>query len=63
MVYVYEDCGLFICLECGYEWLLIEEVVEEGLVVKDLNGNFLVDGDSVIVIKDLKVKGVSGVIK
>ena len=48
--------------ECGHEWSESEDV-EEGLVVKDSNGNPLQDGDSVTVIKDLKVKGASGAIK
>ncbi|EJX7953956.1 alkylphosphonate utilization protein [Enterococcus faecalis] len=61
--YSYEDRGLFICPECGHEWSPTEEVAEEGLVVKDSNGNLLADGDSVTVIKDLKVKGASGAIK
>ena len=60
--YPYEDRGLFVCPECGHEWSGNEEV-EEGLVVKDSNGNQLQEGDSVTVIKDLKVKGASGAIK
>ncbi|MDT2760405.1 zinc ribbon domain-containing protein YjdM [Enterococcus xiangfangensis] len=60
--YTYEDRGLFVCPECGHEWSENEEI-EEGLIVKDSNGNVLQDGDSVIVIKDLKVKGASGAIK
>lgn len=60
--YTYEDRGLFVCPECGHEWSE-NDVVEEGLVVKDSNGNQLQDGDSVTVIKDLKVKGASGAIK
>lgn len=60
--YTYEDRGLFVCPECGHEWSGNEEV-EEGLVVKDINGNQLQEGDSVTVIKDLKVKGASGAIK
>lgn len=60
--YTYEDRGLFICPECGNEWN--ESTTEEtGLVVKDANGNLLQEGDSVTVIKDLKVKGASGSIK
>lgn len=60
--YTYEDRGLFVCPECGHEWA--EEAAEEvGLVVKDANGNLLQEGDSVTVIKDLKVKGASGAIK
>ena len=60
--YTYEDRGLFVCPECCHEWSESEDV-EEGLVVKDSNGNPLQDGDSVTVIKDLKVKGASGAIK
>ena len=60
--YTYEDRGLFVCPECGHEWSE-SDAVEEGLVVKDSNGNQLQDGDSVTVIKDLKVKGASGAIK
>jgi len=60
--YTYEDRGLFVCPECGHEWSESDEV-EEGLVVKDSNGNQLQEGDSVTVIKDLKVKGASGAIK
>ena len=51
--------GMYVCPECGNEWNT-QEAVEEvasGLVVKDSNGNILVDGDSVVVIKDLPVKG------
>ncbi|MHC5375681.1 zinc ribbon domain-containing protein YjdM [Enterococcus sp. LJL120] len=63
--YTYEDRGLFICPECGNEWSSDANATEEtaGLVVKDSNGNLLADGDSVTVIKDLKVKGASGAIK
>jgi len=60
--YVYEDGELFICPECGYEWSKNQEI-QEGLVVKDANGNILQDGDTVTVIKDLKVKGSSSVVK
>ncbi|MGX7350648.1 zinc ribbon domain-containing protein YjdM [Enterococcus canis] len=59
--YTYEDRGLFVCPECGHEWQ--ESDVETGLDVRDANGNPLTDGDSVTVIKDLKVKGASGAIK
>lgn len=63
--YTYEDRGLFICPECSHEWSGETEQTEssEGLVVKDANGNLLADGDSITVIKDLKVKGSSLVIK
>lgn len=54
--YVYEDGILLVCPECAYEWDP-NEVVEERLVVLDSNGTRLTDGDTVTVIKDLKVKG------
>lgn len=60
--YTYEDRGLFVCPECGHEWSETEVTTEE-FIVKDSNGNQLQDGDSVTVIKDLKVKGASGAIK
>ena len=62
--YTYQDGDLYICPECAYEWNPNQqEEVEEGLVVKDANGNILSDGDTVTVIKDLKVKGSSSGIK
>ncbi|WP_088012731.1 zinc ribbon domain-containing protein YjdM [Gottfriedia acidiceleris] len=62
--YTYEDGNLFICPECGYEWTMeTENKNDETKVVKDANGNILNDGDSVTVIKDLKVKGTSLVVK
>ena len=62
--YTYEDGDMYVCPECGNEWskTTIDEVVA-GVLVKDANGNILADGDSVIVIKDLKVKGSSSVVK
>ena len=63
--YTYEDRSLFVCPECAHEWTLEVETKnsEEEKVVKDANGNVLKDGDSVTVIKDLKVKGSSSAIK
>ena len=62
--YTYEDRGLFICPECVNEWTSEENVEQEqGMVVLDANGNRLTEGDSVTVIKDLKVKGATGAIK
>ncbi len=62
--YTYEDGNLFVCPECAHEWTLESEAEqEEEKVYKDANGNVLVDGDSVTVIKDLKVKGSSLVVK
>lgn len=63
--YTYEDGMNFVCPECGHEWSreVGAESVEEGLVAKDANGTLLQDGDTVSVIKDLKVKGSSSVVK
>ena len=63
--YTYEDGSLFVCPECAHEWTLELEADnnEDNKVVKDANGNVLNDGDSVTVIKDLKVKGSSSVLK
>ncbi len=55
--YAYESGELLMCPECGHEWDPKEVEEESGLVVKDANGNVLKDGDSVIVIKNLPVKG------
>ena len=60
--YTYEDGSLLVCPECGHEWSL-ESMTEEAVIIKDVNGNVLVDGDSVTVVKDLKVKGSSSSIK
>ena len=55
---------MLVCPECGHEWSKeAASVVEAGLVVRDAHGNTLSDGDSVTVIKDLKVKGSSSVVK
>jgi len=62
--YTYEDNGMFICPECAYEWDNAEPAQEsDELIVKDANGNLLADGDNVTVIKDLKVKGSSSMLK
>jgi protein PhnA len=63
--YTYEDNKLYICPECAHEWTKEtgEENAEQGLVVKDAHGSVLQDGDNVTVIKDLKVKGSSLVVK
>lgn len=63
--YTYEDGTLFVCPECGHEWTSEVEAKnsEEQQIFKDANGNVLNDGDSVTVIKDLKVKGSSSVLK
>ncbi|MFW2743204.1 zinc ribbon domain-containing protein YjdM, partial [Acinetobacter baumannii] len=62
--YTYQDGDLLICPECSHEWKEGEALVtEEQEVIKDANGNVLADGDSVTVIKDLKIKGSSSVVK
>lgn len=61
--YTYEDGSMLVCPMCAYEWIEGEEATEDVLVFKDANGNILQDGDTVTVIKDLKVKGASNVLK
>lgn len=61
--YTYEDGDHLVCPECAHEWTLTENAAVEELVVKDANGNILQDGDTVTVIKDLKVKGSSTPLK
>lgn len=63
--FTYEDGALLVCPECGHEWSAsaTSEAAEEKKVVRDAVGNVLNDGDTVTVIKDLKVKGSSLVIK
>ncbi|MBO9128798.1 zinc ribbon domain-containing protein YjdM [Bacillus sp. 165] len=63
--YTYEDGTLFVCPECAHEWTGESETkdTEDKKIIKDANGNILNDGDSVTVIKDLKVKGSSLVVK
>ena len=63
--YTYEQGDMYVCPECAHEWSKDAgtENVEQARVWKDANGNVLQDGDSVTVIKDLKIKGSSSVIK
>ena len=63
--YVYHDSVNFVCSDCGNEWNGNEavEADEDQLIVKDSNGNLLADGDDVLLIKDLKLKGSSEVLK
>ena len=62
--FTYEDSSMYVCPECAHEWSqnAVEEV-EEKRVIRDSVGNELQDGDTITVIKDLKVKGSSLVIK
>jgi len=60
--YVYEDGNLLVCPECAYEFSA-DDLIEQEEVVKDANGNTLADGDTVTVIKDLKIKGTSSAVK
>ena len=56
----YADGAHYVCADCGFEWPTTPEATEEGAaVVRDSNGNALANGDTVVVIKDLKVKGSS----
>jgi protein PhnA len=63
--YTYEDSDNYVCPECAHEWpkTTATESAEERKIVRDANGNELKDGDTVTVIKDLKVKGSSSVVK
>ncbi len=63
--YTYEDQLMYVCPECANEWLIKAESenLAETAGIKDANGNVLQDGDSVTVIKDLKIKGTSSVVK
>ena len=63
--YTYEDRDLSVCPECAHEWPqnTVVEAEENEPFIKDANGNVLNDGDTVTVIKDLKVKGSSLVVK
>lgn len=63
--YTYEAGSLYICPECGHEWSIHTEKKEEEVqpVVKDAHGNILQDGDTVTIIKDVKVKGSSSALK
>jgi len=60
--YVYEDGDLLICPECAHEWSASSDGAAED-VIRDANGTPLQDGDTVTVIKDLKVKGSSSTVK
>jgi protein PhnA len=63
--YTYQDAGIFICPECAHEWTDVPQAGGESdvRVIRDANGTELHDGDTVMVIKDLKIKGASQVVK
>jgi len=63
--YTYEDRNMFVCPECGHEWEKVSasDMNDDRVVARDANGNTLIDGDTVSVIKDLKLKGSSLVLK
>ncbi len=61
--YVYQDQANLVCPECVHEWNPAEVAAEETIVMKDVNGTLLQEGDKVTFIKDLKVKGSSLVLK
>lgn len=61
--FVYQDQEHLICPECGYEWNPAELLAEDTIVVKDANGALLEEGDKVTIIKDLKIKASSQVLK
>lgn len=61
--YTYEMGSLLVCPECAHEWQPEQEAAEVERIVKDSAGNVLLDGDSVTIVKDLKVKGSSTSVK
>lgn len=63
--YAYDDGDALVCPECGHQWLASAagDADDGGFVVKDANGTELADGDTVTIIKDLKIKGAGSTIK
>ena len=63
--YTYEDGAMYVCPECTHEWAkdAVAESLDQKRVVRDAFGNVLTDGDAVTLIKNLKVKGSSSVVK
>ncbi len=63
--YTYEQGELYVCPECAHEWSSVAttDADDAKKVIRDANGNVLQDGDTITVIKDLKVKGSSSVVK
>lgn len=64
MNHTYSDTEFYFCPDCGHEWSMTEDASDhDELTAKDAHGNTLSDGDSVTVIKDLKVRGSSMIVK
>jgi protein PhnA len=62
--YAYEDRNSYVCPECAHEWAVDSVAeVDQGPVYKDANGNVLNNGDTVSLIKDLKIKGTASKVK
>ena len=61
--YTYQDGNMYVCPECAHEWSQDAGPDDSGSGITDANGNLLQDGDTVTVIKDLKIKGSSSVVK
>jgi protein PhnA len=63
--FTYEDGNMYVCPECAHEWSkdIAPAAADEQRVIRDSVGNVLADGDTITVIKDLKVKGSSAVVK
>ncbi len=62
--FTYEDGDNYVCPECAHEWPQQAAAnIDEARVIRDANGTVLQDGDTVTVIKDLKIKGSSSVVK
>lgn len=64
--FVYEDGSLLVCPECAYEWCtagMLDDIISPQLIICDAHGNPLKEGDTITLIKDLKIKGSSQVLK
>ena len=62
--FTYEDGSMYVCPECAHEWSkVVPENANDQRIVRDAHGNVLQDGDTVSVIKDLKIKGSASVVK
>ncbi|MBT5953842.1 alkylphosphonate utilization protein [bacterium] len=64
--YVYEDRDQYVCPDCAHEWMIsdaMETASGNKKIISDSNGTPLTDGDTISVIKDLKIKGTSSVVK